>query len=221
MKILWLWNLPKTFRLYISKICKYMYMYIHIKHVLWSNMNHIFSHTWFQKEGVFPAATSNRRNKHNAFYWPWLKNLLVTGTDTVTPNELPLSEPQESWASAQPRHGYCSARDIVLGQSVPVCSVLLCSANAQYTKSPSETCHGNKRNKHAQLCTDIIGILCQWCLEITPKADLANRYGFKHKDNLITSHLVFVDCSTVLLICVFSSSKWVLIVPWSLSNTVL
>lgn len=32
-------------------------------------------------------------------------------------NELPWSEPQESWASVQPHHSYCSARDIVLGQS--------------------------------------------------------------------------------------------------------
>lgn len=178
-------------------------------------MNHICSHIWFHEEGIFPAATSNRRKKHSAFYWTWLKNSLVTGIDTVTLNELPLSELQESWASVHPRHSYCSARDIVLGQSVPVYIVLL------YAKSPSETCHGSRRSKHTQLRTDITGILCQWCLEITPKAGLTNHDGSKYKDNLIISHLVFIDCSTVLLICVFSSSKWVLTVPWSLSNIVL
>lgn len=134
MKILQLWNLPKTFRLDISKILTHMFMYVH--YASWSSMNHICSHTWFHEEGMFPAATSNRRKKHNTSYWPWLKNSLVTGIDTVILNELPWSEPQESWASVQPRHSYCSARDIVLGQSIPVCSFLRCSANAQMPSLP-------------------------------------------------------------------------------------
>lgn len=124
MKILWLLNLPETFRLNTSKIIIYMYMYVYQHFVFWSNMSHICSHTQFQEEGMlgFPGATSSRKKDAQCFLLTLAEKFLGNGNGYCNPKWTTITWTPKRWASVQPHHSYCSAGDIFLGQPVPVCT---------------------------------------------------------------------------------------------------